>query len=58
MQYYKIKLDTFDGPIVSSLTELFNELNDLLLEGEKEITIQVKEMTKEEYEQLPEFEGY
>jgi hypothetical protein len=58
MDVYLVKPVNLAGCSFDNIDDAIKELRLNLEEGVEEITIQRKEMTQEEYENLPEFEGY
>ena len=60
MNVYCVSIRGSNGPGFHKAEEASAEVLSLLLEGDvgEQITVGVREMTKEEYDALPEFEGY
>ena len=60
MKVYSVKHKTLQSPSVcwKDLIHTMGEINMHLIESDVNDVIEIKEMTEEEYENLPEFEGY
>jgi hypothetical protein len=58
MKVYVVKADGLAPCTWDDLNPAVEEARELLEEGAARVTIGVVEMTEEEYEALPEFEGY
>lgn len=54
---FTIKPEFYSPSCSDDLTEILEELKDLLLEGHT-VTISAKEMEEEDFNNLPEFQGY
>lgn len=60
MKVYEVQLDDLNPCIHQDIKTAIDEIQSILKQGEvgKSITIVIKEMTKKEYNQLPEWDGY
>lgn len=58
MDVFYVQPKDFAGCSFDNLEEALEEIKMHLQDGVKNVKITVKEMTPEEYENLPEFEGY
>lgn len=58
MDVYYVKPKDFAACSFDNVDEALEEVKMHLVDGVKEVKIILKEMTQEEYDSLPEFEGY
>lgn len=58
MDVYYVKPKDFAACSFDNIDEALEEVKMHLVDGVKEVKIILKEMTQEEYDLLPEFEGY
>lgn len=58
MNIYYVKPKDFASCSFDDLNDALEEIRMHLQDGVKEVKVIVKEMTKDEYDNLPEFEGF
>ena len=58
MDVFYVKPKDFAACSFGNIDEALEEVRMHLVDGVKEVKIVLKEMTQEEYDSLPEFEGY
>jgi hypothetical protein len=57
-KYYYVGVSNFNGSIFDNLDAALEEIKNLLLEESGNIIIRKTNLTQEQFEKLPDFEGY